>query len=355
MPSDTEHNSAIRLRFEEALGRFVDKLRPDPNVIAVILCGSLANDTVWEKSDMDVNVLVKEMKLSTSSFCVEEDGLILNVDVSKAFDFKRGLESGRGDMFNVSYYNKAQVVYTVDDSIREYIDEAREMGEDDRVLSIFKCATYLIGDMEKIEKWLTVKNDLLYAQYWILKAADIYANMVLALDRKPTSREAVLKVMEYAPEKIERAYVRPMMGSMGREEILDTLAIYKGLLVDNVDLIKQPVIEYMSDGEARTVTTLAKKFGLGSHAIYHVFDFLAEMDVVVRVTENSRLTPKSRMAMDEVAFMYINENQGDAVLKNIYTGGNEPAVGETSADRSDKGDSSIDKKNTAKQIDGWEW
>jgi len=294
----------IKTRFENALSSFVKKIQTDPNITAIILCGSLSNDTVWEKSDMDIKVLVREMKLSTTSFCIEEDGLILNVDIQKEFDFKRTLERGLGGGFLYSYYAKARVVYTNDETLRDFMDNVLKVGADDRVLSFFQSATGLIGSMEKIEKWLAVKNDPLYARLWVLKTADIYANMRLVLDHKPPSREAVLKVMEYAPELIEPVYIRPMQGSMTVDEIWDALAFFKNILEDNLDLLKQPVADYMSDGEVRTVTTLTKHFRMGSHDIYHIFDFLEEHGIVARTSETTRITPKSRDAVDEVAFVY---------------------------------------------------
>jgi len=161
--------------------------------------------------------------------------------------------------------------------------------------------------MEKIEKWLTVKDDPLYAQLWILQSAYTYANMRLVLDGKPPSREAVLKVMAYAPQFIAPIYQRPMQGPMTRDEVLEVLNLYQKFLEDNLDLLKLPVESYMSDGEVRTVTTLVKHFGGDSHDIYHVFDFLEEMGIVARVTETVRITPKSRRAVEEVAFVFIGD------------------------------------------------
>ena len=48
----------IKARIEAALGSFVDKIKADPNILAVILMGSLANDMVWVKNDMDTVVYI---------------------------------------------------------------------------------------------------------------------------------------------------------------------------------------------------------------------------------------------------------------------------------------------------------
>ena len=49
-------------------------------------------------------------------------------------------------------------------------------------MTFMQDATSLIYFMEKIEKWLTVKDDPQYARLWVLYSASTYANMRLLLD-----------------------------------------------------------------------------------------------------------------------------------------------------------------------------
>ena len=295
----------ITERFEAAITTFVEKIKNDSNILAVILYGSLSNDRVWKKSDMDTYVLVREMKLDTKSICVEEDGLLINVNLQTEFEFKRGLERSLGGGFHTAMFDKARVMFARDESLRTFIESNRNMGADDLALSFFQSATGLLYYMEKIEKWLTIKEDPLYTQFWTLKAVDQYANMHLILNGKPSSREAVLKVMEYAPQDISHLYERPMNGLMTHDELWDVLRYYRKFLEDNLPLLRQPVDQFMTDGDVYTVTALVKHYGMYSHDLCHVFDFLDEMRVVSKVTENIRLTPKSRSAVEEVAYMYI--------------------------------------------------
>ena len=295
----------IKERFESALNTFVDKIKSDPKVLAVIVVGSMANDVVWEKSDMDTIVLVRDAKLAEKSYCLEEDGLIINVNIQTEFDFKRSLERTLSGGVGSSFFTRARVVYSMDDSLNEFLIEMQKIGKDDAALAFFGEASSLIYFMEKIEKWLTVKDDPLYAQMWVVYSSSTYANMRLILDNKPLSRESVLKVMEYAPELMENIYVKPLEGHMTRDEVWDILKFYKQFLEENIEILKLPVENYMSSGQVYTVTNLTKHFRMDSHGIYHIFDFLDEMGIVARVTETVRLTPKSRRSAEEVAFMYI--------------------------------------------------
>ena len=295
----------IQARFEAAITTFVNKIKSDPNILAIIVLGSLANDTVWEKSDIDTYVMVREMKLNAHSFCIEEDGIIINVVLQNEFDFKRRLERSLGGGFTVSFFAHSRVVYAKDAELAKFMEDIQKPGKDDTAMSFFQEAASLVYYMEKIEKWLTVKDDPLYAQKWILDASYTYANMLLILANKPPSREAVLKVTEFAPELMEPVYRRPLSGFMSRDDVADVLNMFKKFLVDNLEMLKKPVVDFMSDGQVRTITALVKHYGMDSHHIYHVFDILEEMGIVTRVTETVKITPKSRRAVEEVAFMYI--------------------------------------------------
>jgi predicted nucleotidyltransferase len=45
---------SIQEKFTAALEALVEQVKGDRSVLAAILCGSLAHDTVWAKSDIDL-------------------------------------------------------------------------------------------------------------------------------------------------------------------------------------------------------------------------------------------------------------------------------------------------------------
>ena len=305
-----EAKRQVRERYEKALSSFTEKLKKDPNVTAIIIYGSMARNDVWEKSDIDVYVLVREVKLFQTSFCIEEDGVFFNVDVDKEFDYCRYLERDKGNPWFFSIHSAIRIEYCVNESLKEFLKEIVKMGQSDRALLFFNNAAYLLGDMEKIEQWLW-KGNPLYAQKMILSAADNYANMLLTLENKPAHRDAVIRVMKYAPELIEPVYVKPMRAEMTNAQIEEALAFLKKFLKENIELLKQPVIDYMSDGQIRTVTALVKHFNCNSHAIYLIFEFLAENEVVCRTGEPVSITPKSRKTLEEAAYVYTGGTMND--------------------------------------------
>jgi len=216
------------------------------------------------------------------------------------------LEASKGSDWFFSINSYYRLVYCVNESLKETLAEAVKMGQVNRAHAFFTSAVWLLGDMEKTARWLVMDN-LFYAQSHILDTSFHYARMLMLLDNKPPHRDAVIKVMEYAPDLIESVFKKPMQGEMARSEIEKILAFYRKFPQDNLELIKLPVKDYMSDGQIRTVTTLVKHFNIDAHAIYLIFDFLTEMNIVCRTSVPVRLTPKSRATVEEAAFVFTGE------------------------------------------------
>ena len=70
-------------------------------------------------------------------------------------------------------------------------------------------------------------------------------------------------------------------------------------------MIKKPIIDYMSDGEMKTVTMIAKFFNAEGHFIIGILDYLTEKGVIVKVSQTIRITPKSKLAVEEIAYQYV--------------------------------------------------
>lgn len=295
----------LKERFTAAVNSFISKVKNDPNIIAIIVCGSLAYDVVWEKSDIDMTVVVRDQTLKNTCYCIIEDGITINVDLMVRSDFKRGLERNVGGSFSQSYFSKGKIVYTTDDSLYEYFEELKKLGSDDIALSAFYIASMLVGIYDKCQKWLTVRKDLIYAQYYVLKAAEVIANMELCLNGEPASRGAMQRALEINSQVITPFYQDAMSHHFNEEEVSMAIERMDKYLEQHLDILKKPVIEFMSDGQIKTSTLIAKHFHVEGHFIVDIFDYLAEKGVIEKVSQTIRITPKSKLAVEELGYLYI--------------------------------------------------
>jgi hypothetical protein len=302
---DDKQQLELKERYTAAVDNFVGKIKQDPNIIAVIVCGSLAYDVIWEKSDIDMSVVVRDQVLKNTGYCIIEDGITINVELIPRSSFKRGMEKQLGGSFSRSYFAKGKVVYSTDDSLYEYFEELKEAGGDDIALSSFFIACMLVGTYDKCRKWLTVRKDPLYAQYYLLKAAEIIANMELCLNGIPASRESIQKALEIRPEVILPFYSEAMSHHFTEGEAAQAIEKIDLYLEQHLDILTKPVIEFMSDQQIKTVTLLAKHFHTDGHFIVCILDYLADKGVIEKVSQTIRITPKGRMSVEELGYLYI--------------------------------------------------
>lgn len=302
---DDLEQQRLKAKFSGAVDSFVGKVKSDPNVIAVIVGGSLAYDVVWEKSDIDMTLVIRDQNLKMDQYCILEDDILINAALMTRSAFRRVLEKSVGGSFAQSYFSKGIMVYTTDESLREFFEEMKEVGSDDVALSSFYAACALIGTYEKCIKWLNVRKDARYAQYYLLKAAEIIANMELCLRGEPNSRESIQRAMKLNPEAMKRFYIEPMTRVMTEEELAKSIGGIDDYLMEHLELLKKPVIDFMADGELKTITLIAKHFDSPAAFIVEIFEYLAEKGIIEKATQTIRITPKSKLSVEELGYLYL--------------------------------------------------
>ncbi|WP_019911976.1 hypothetical protein [Paenibacillus sp. HW567] len=302
---DNVAQAELKARYIAAQESFIGKVKGDPNVIAIIVSGSLAYDVVWEKSDIDMTMIVRDQPLTTTSYCIDEDGILINVYLMVRSEFKRGMERAIGGSFSQSYFSKGKMVYSTDDTLIEYFEDLKQVGSDDIAVSALHIASAIAHLRDKAMKWLTVRKDPLYAQYYLLKAAESVAHMELCIRGEAISREAIQRALVLNPEAIVPFYQEAMSHHMSVEEIKNGIERLDQVLEQHLSIFAKPVIEFMSDQEIKTVTLINKHFHVSSDMLLGVMDYLADQGVIEKVTQTIRITPKSKRAVEEVGYLYI--------------------------------------------------
>ncbi len=302
---DQNLKNELTLRYRAAADSFVEKIKKDVNVVAVIIGGSLAYDQVWEKSDIDATIIVRDQVLKNDSFCVVEDDITINLYVCTRSSFKRFLESLGGGSFLHSFYAKGNIVYSTEESLYEYFEEFKRFGKDDLEENVFFLACELVNYYEKCLKWLKVKEDPLYAQYYLLKAAESISRIEICLAGEIPTREAIVKASFINPELMSIYYTNAMSHHYSIPEIFAAIEKMNQYMEQHLDIIKKPIVKYMSDGEMKTVTMITKYFKTDGHMIIGILEYLADKGVIVKVSQTIKVTPKSKLAVEEIAYQYI--------------------------------------------------
>ena len=294
-----------------AMNRFVDEVKDDPHVIALLLWGNLSYYEVWEKSNIEFTMLVQDKSAPAAKYYYSDaSGYRLDLHLMEVSKFKETLQQSRAGEFWHSAWGKGTIVYTKDESLLTFFEEARQAGKDDMVRTFIRFMDMMIGATVKAEKWITVYGNALYAQRFLHMAYMPAADMVLLRHGEEPTRESVLRAMELEPEFMRDVFVIPTTTAMTVADVRHTLAVIEAYLVKHMDWWSKPILQILGDGEVKTASHIGRQSNSGPHYSgigNRALSFLAERGVITKVTQPSRLFKHSKLTIDEVAYVYHKE------------------------------------------------
>jgi hypothetical protein len=299
--------------FREALQTFVTKIQQDEQVIAAILLGSLSYDQVWEKSDIDIKLIVHDQKLKTGYACFVESDVPINTSIQTRNEFKRWVERSVQSSVSHSMLVRSTLLFTKDASITEYFDQIRYIGERDRQLQLMSIGSYTLSLLAKAEKWLYIKNDYTYSAFWIIKIVDLLAQIEVILNEDIPMRESVQQAITYNPDFFHAVYTEIILGEVSESRVKAVLELINDYLNIRAEQLFQPILAYLKEeAEIRTVTDIVEKFSI----IIHIdtgsattgCDWLAERGLLAKMEAETKVTPKSRVQLTEPAYLFEQDD-----------------------------------------------
>lgn len=308
-------NHSITIQYREALEVFVEKLKHDQQVIAVILYGSLSYDQVWEKSDIDLKLIVHDQKLHTGYACFMENDISINASIQTRDEFKRWMERSLQSSIHHSMLVRSTLLFTKDNTIAEYLEQIRHVGDRDRQLQLMILGSYALSLLAKAEKWLYIKGDVIYSAAWIIKMADVIAQLEVVSQGDIPMREVVQQAIRYNPDMFHRIYTELVAGEADRDKVEAALRIINEYLDQRAEVLFQPILQYLKqEAEPRSITELMLKFGkllrIDGGSLATACDWLAERGWVSKLEAETKATPKSRVTLLEPAYAYDDAEWG---------------------------------------------
>lgn len=306
-------DTPINIAYREALQAFVEKARKDDQIIAAILLGSLSYDQVWEKSDIDMKLIVQDQKLIKHQMCFVEDGIPINASIQTRDEFKRWVEKSVATSFSHAYLLRGTLLFTKDKSLEDYFANIRYIGERDRQLQLLQLGCHVLATLAKAEKWCYVKQDAAYSAFWIIKMIDALAQIEVIRHGEVPMREAVLQAMTFNPSFFRDIYEGLVTGAVDMGKVRTTLDRIVAFLQERELELFRPILDYLKqEQDVRSITEMADKLGavvrLDAGFLEMACSWLTEREYILQVPLNARTTPKSRVFLDEPGYMLHNDD-----------------------------------------------
>ena len=302
-----------REKFGAALDALVDRVKGDRSVLAVILCGSLSHDTVWDKSDIDlVLVTIDDRKTAHSDLALWADGINVHAILIPRADFRKLVEGSLRNSFLHSFLAKGRLLYTHDETIAALCSDLGRIGERDTEVALLAAATAALPSIYKARKWLLTRGDLEYTALWILWAANSLAKIEVLSARQILDREALPQAIRLNPSFFQTVYTSLLNNRKTRKAVEEALSAVDEYLARHARRLFAPVIDHLREvAEARSATEIADHFhrNYGIESVTGACEYLADQGLIGKVPLPVRLTRKSNVDVEELAFFYTEPSR----------------------------------------------
>ena len=300
---------AIQERFARALEPLLERLRRDRSILAVLLCGSLAHDRVWERSDIDLAlVTVDDRSIASGMRSLNADDVNVHAFLLPRASFRKLVEGELQHSFIHAMLVKSVVLYTHDESITALCEAMRDLGARDRSIQMLRAATGALSALNKAHKWLATRGDLDYTALWILYAASSLAQIEVIGTGRVADREVLPDALALNPSFFGIAYTGLLNQRKTKAGVTAALAAADGYLRDRTPALFALVLDYLREaGEARSATEIEadfrRRFDISD--VTSACEYLADEGVIAKVSLPARLTKKSNVEVEELAFVAL--------------------------------------------------
>jgi predicted nucleotidyltransferase len=306
---------SIHQKFTAALDALVEQLKGDRSVLAAVLCGSLSYDTVWAKSDIDlVLVTIDDKKLDRSDRALYADGVNVHAFLLPRAEFRKVVEGAVRNSVMHSFLAKGRLLYTHDQTLADLCARLGALGERDTQLQLLRAGTAALAPMYKAHKWFITRGDLDYTALWILYAATPLAQIEVVGARLLADREVIPQAMKLNPAFFKTIYADLLNAKKTAGRVRAALDAIDEYVARRAAVLFGPVIDHLREvGEARSCSEIEdhfkRNFDVGGVTI--ACEYLADQGLLGKAGVPIRLTKKSNLDVQELAFFYPGEPRDD--------------------------------------------
>jgi hypothetical protein len=292
--------------FVAALDGLIRQVEKDSSVLAAILCGSLAHDTVWARSDIDlVFVTIDDRKVPASDIPLYADGVNVHALLIPRTEFRKMVEGSLHGSFLNSFLAKGRLLYTHDPSIETLFGRLRSRGQRDTAILMLQVATGVLPAVYKARKWLLTRGDIPYTAYWTLYSANGVARMTVIEAGLLPDREVIPQAEKLNPALMQTIYTDLLRNGTDRAAVERALTTIDEYLASRAAVVFAPVLEYLREhGDVRSSRDIDDHFKktYGIEGVTTACEYLADIGLIDKASTDVLLTRRSNVTLQELAF-----------------------------------------------------
>ncbi len=293
----------------DALDTFAYKVKDDRYIIAAILTSNLAEDNVWEHTNINLIIIGRDDAKFDEHYSLVEDGVNISVTIYPRKRYQQIIEGGLQGSELHSVLSRSRVLFTRDAVVEEWHNNLERVGERDRETQFINTGNSIFALLTKAEKWFYVKKDFNYSFLYIMLVVEQLARVETIMHGEVPRRKAIYQARMHNPNFFDAVFTDLMDKEKDEETVRRALETIDRYLEDRTFTLFQPLFDFLaSAGGTRTATELSDHFGVRQAWVGLVCEWLAQKGVIEQFSSPLRLTKESQISVEEAAYYYDEDN-----------------------------------------------
>jgi uncharacterized protein len=251
---------------------------------------------------------VDDRKVEPAHLALSADGVNIHAILMSRAEFRKTVASSVHSSFFYSLLAKGRVLYSHDPTIVDLCASLGAIGDRDRQVQLLRAATSALPAIDKAHKWFITRQDLNYTALWILYAATALAQVEVIGARMLVDREVILQAAVLNPAFFRTIYTDLLNEKKTAKRMQSALDAIDAYVAGRAPLVFGPILDYLREvRDARSCTEIEDYFrrNLDVSGVTTACEYLADRGLIGKASIPVRLTKKSSIQVQELAFFHI--------------------------------------------------
>lgn len=320
MTSDTPESHATKLpRFESTLQQFLDRLADDRSVLAVVLNGSLTEETIWRRDSLSVWIIeadgVSRRLLSDGTedrlfrILVEND-INIHAEMIPRSRFKQMVEGSSRTAFSCNFFAARRMVYCRDASIETWFLTANTIAAKDQERELLTFSTWTIHAHRHAWRRLVMKQDLELAAQSLISAAHSVAHLELIRHGEVFEGDVIYRAIERNAALFQSIYLDLLHGQANENQLTIAWTAVGDYLERHAPEFLRPLTMYLKkEDRVVSLSELSDHFAHSQVYPWHLeatCEWLVRQGQLEKLSAPFKLTKRSAESVEEPAYLLKN-------------------------------------------------
>ncbi|MEL6106757.1 MAG: hypothetical protein AAFU85_11990 [Planctomycetota bacterium] len=303
-------------RFRGALDQLIRRVSEDRYILAVVLVGSLNEETIWSKESLSVWMIEADgvSKRLRSDGNAErifrilvEENLTIHAEVIPRSRFKQMVEGTSRTAFSCNLFAVREIVYCDDPSIANWFETANTLATKDQQRELVTFSTWTIHAHRHAEKRLALKKDIELASQEIVWAAHSVAHTEIIRRGEICEQDVIYRAIDGAPELFQTIYLDVLAKRKNKRVLETALQAIEGYLLDTYRAHLKPLFDYFKKNpRVVPLSEISDHFAFSEVYPWHIesaCDWLERQGHLEKLSAPFKLTKRSREELEEPAYL----------------------------------------------------